>query len=287
MPLKSLNKMKKTLYLFIFLNSVVLHPIQSQTDSVKKNNSQPKSARPAHWAYKGKNGSAKWGELSPVYALCSKGKNQSPINIIKTEVKSGDTWKFDYRKTSLKIAHNEHVEDIIDNGHTIQVTLDEGSTFTIRDKVYSLKQFHFHTPSEHTIDGKSFPMEIHFVHQSDSGELAVVGVLVEEGEVNENLAKIIANFPSKKSEIKNLNDTDLALKFQLSKVSDAYHYIGSLTTPPCLENVDWLVLKNLAHASKRQINAFSSKLKTNNRPIQALNNRKVKYDQLKGKVDDN
>lgn len=243
------------------------------------------SARPAHWGYEGEDGPAQWASLTPVYALCGEGKNQSPINIVKTDAKGGATWKLDYKTTSLRIAHTEHMDNIIDNGHTIQVTVDEGSTFTFGDKIFSLKQFHFHTPSEHTLDGQHAPMEMHMVHQSKDGSLAVVGVLIQEAKApNENFAKIIANLPSAKGETKHITDVTLELKVHLPKDNYAYHYMGSLTTPPCSEGVQWLVLRDPVLLTKDQIEAFSSRIGPNNRPTQAVNDRVVKVDDLVGQV---
>jgi len=259
---------------------------ESKSDSTNKSQKPKKSARPVHWSYAGEAGPSAWGTLSPVYALCSSGSGQSPININQTDVKKGIHWNINYKKTSLKIAHNEHMDNILDNGHTIQVNVDEGSTFLINHKTYHLKQFHFHTPSEHTINEKSFPMEVHFVHQSDSGDLAVIAVLVVEGNDNPNFAKIISNLPSKKGETKHLTKVNLALQFQLPETLEAYHYQGSLTTPPCSEKVEWLVFKHYVSASKKQIKAFAEKIGTNNRPIQALNERTIKTDVISGKAQD-
>jgi carbonic anhydrase len=251
-------------------------------DSVKE---APTSARPAHWGYAGEDGPTAWASLTPVYALCGEGKAQSPINIVKTDAKGGVNWKLDYKTTSLKIAHNEHMDDIIDNGHTIQVTVDEGSTFSFGDKTYSLKQFHFHTPSEHTVDGRNMPMEMHMVHQSEDGTLAVVSVLFEEGNVaNENFSKIIANLPNARGESKHITDANLELKVHLPRDNYAYHYVGSLTTPPCSENVQWLVLRDKVSLTADQIAAFASRIGPNNRPTQALNERTVKVDDLVGQV---
>lgn len=241
------------------------------------------SARPVEWGYEGGDGPTAWATLSPVYALCGEGKGQSPINIVKTDATGGVTWKLDYKTTSLNIAHNEHMKDLIDNGHTIQVTVDEGSVFTFGDKSYSLKQFHFHTPSEHTLDGKNAPMEMHLVHQAADETLAVVGVLFQEGKTpNENFNKIIANLPNAKGESKHIVDVNLELKVHLPKDNFAYHYVGSLTTPPCSEGVQWLVLRDPVYLTAEQLQAFSSRIGPNNRPTQALNERQVKVDDLVG-----
>jgi carbonic anhydrase len=244
----------------------------------------PQSARPVHWGYEGEVGPSTWSTLSPSYAMCAEGKHQSPVNIVKTDVKGGSNWNLDYSSTSFHIAHTEHMEDIIDNGHTIQVTVDEGSNMTYNGKTYSLKQFHFHTPSEHTLDGKNQPMEMHMVHQSADGSLAVLGVFFKEGKVaNPNFEKIIANLPNAKGESKHITDTSFELNVFLPSDNFAYHYTGSLTTPPCSENVQWLVLRDMISLTKEQINAFSSRIGPNNRPTQALNDRTINMDDVKGK----
>jgi len=156
---------------------------QGEKDQVKKEQPAKATARPAHWGYDGNDGPANWASLDPVYSKCGDGTHQSPINIENTDVKGGTTWSLDYKVIpSFMIEHTEHMEEIVDNGHTIQVTVDAGSTFTFGGETYELKQFHFHTPSEHTIDGKHMPMEMHMVHQSPDKSLAVISLLFEEGD---------------------------------------------------------------------------------------------------------
>ncbi len=242
------------------------------------------SARPAHWGYEGEDGPPYWPKLSPVYAACGEGKSQSPINITQAEAGESSAWKLDYQKTKLKISHHAHVDDIIDNGHTIQVTVDGGSTLTTDKDTYVLKQFHFHTPSEHTVDGTHMPMEMHFVHQSADGKLAVVGVMVREGPANENLAKLITHFPTAKGETKHVADVELDLKMHLPDNVAAYHYSGSLTTPPCTENVDWMVLRDPITASPEQLAAFEAKLGKSNRPVQSLHGRSLRTRLLQSKA---
>ncbi len=241
------------------------------------------SARPVHWGYEGEEGPQGWASLSPVYALCGSGKSQSPINLVTNAAKGSPAWKIDYKTTSLQIGHNEHVEELINNGHTIQVTPQEGSTLGFEGKIYHLKQFHFHTPSEHTLNGKNIPMEMHLVHQSDDKNLAVVGVLIKEGKHNGNFDQLIKYLPNAPGEKKTHDSVNIDIKVHLPADTYAYHYIGSLTTPPCTENVEWLVLRNQLTLSKDQINAFSSRLKKNNRPTQQLNDRKVTMDDISTK----
>ncbi len=284
--------MNKTTIMQLFAFAAVITLIGcggQQQDSGKADvpvsDTTQKSDRPVHWAYSGEDGPAHWASLSPTYNLCGAGTNQSPINIDKSGVKSGTTWQLNYQMTSLRIAHNEHMDEIIDNGHTIQVTVDEGSSFTFGSKTYNLKQFHFHTPSEHTIDGKNMPMEMHMVHQAEDGSLAVVGVLFKEGSgPNENFAKIIQHLPNAKGESMHLKQDSIDLKVHMPADNFAYHYTGSLTTPPCSENVQWLVLRDMVSLSPDQIRAFSSRIGPNNRPVQPIHARTVQMDDLKATV---
>jgi carbonic anhydrase len=259
----------------------------SQQESAETSTTSPEpdlpetvSARPVHWSYEASEGPAVWGTLSPVYALCGNGTSQSPINIDDTEVDGEAPFSFDYGTSSLRIAFNQHVDNIVDNGHTIQINVDEGSTFTINGKVYELKQFHFHTPSEHTIDGQHFPLEVHFVHQSEDESLAVVGVLFNEGAEDPNFAGIVTNLPQTKGESKHLEDETLHLHLHVPQDHGAYFYSGSLTTPPCSEDVQWLVLRAHPTMSAEQIEAVSSVIGPNNRPVQAVNSRQIQSKEL-------
>lgn len=234
-----------------------------------------KSARPAHWGYEGKEGPRHWGALNPAYAACDHRTGQSPIDIHAVAGGGSGSLKLAYGSTQLRIAHHEHVIDLVDNGHTLQVTVDEGSFLTTSKDAYQLKQFHFHTPSEHTIDGRHFPMEVHFVHQSAAGNFAVVSALFEEGSANPNLAKLIEHFPAGKGQTVHVPSQTLELSPHLPVHSGAYSYVGSFTTPPCTENVEWYVFREPVPASREQLKAFADRLNHNNRPVQPSKDRTV------------
>lgn len=240
------------------------------------------SARPAHWGYSGREGPTHWAELSPAYAACAKDQ-QSPIDLT-TASRPSASWSTDYRTTSVTIAHHEHVTDILDNGHTIQVTVAEGSTLRTDRGAYALKQFHFHAPSEHTVGGKSFPLEIHFVHQAAEGGFAVLSVLVEAGTANADLATLIANLPPAKGDVHTPPDVVLDLGRHLPPESGAMNYIGSFTTPPCTQDVEWLVLTKPLTASPEQLGTFATRLHANNRPIQSLNGRGIAQGKLERSI---
>ena len=251
--------------------------------NLKKADPTPASVqnpRPVHWSYTEEGGPDGWAKLSPVYADCGSGKSQSPVDLLSNSGKSSSHLKIEYKTTKLKISHNAHVEELINNGHTIEVTPQEGSTISYEGKVYRLKQFHFHTPSEHTINGQHFPMEIHLVHQADDKSLAVIGVLVQVGKHNNNFDQLIKYLPNDVGMKKTYNSVNIEIGNNVPKDLYAYHYVGSLTTPPCTENVQWLVMKTPISMNKEQIAEFASRLKNNSRPTQPMNGRTVTMDDI-------
>lgn len=221
-----------------------------------------------HWAYEGEHGPAHWGHMSEEFAACSQGKTQSPIDIAGASEEDTADIAFSYKPSKL---------NILNNGHTVQVNYDKGSSIKVDGVDFQLVQFHFHTPSEHTVGGKSFGQELHLVHKNDKGELAVVGVLLEEGAENPAYKTIWKNLPKKADEKKTVKASVNADEL-LPKARSFYTYSGSLTTPPCSESVTWLVLKTPVQMSRAQIKAIESIMKHNNRPVQPLNDRHLKED---------
>jgi carbonic anhydrase len=150
---------------------------------------------------------------------------------------------------------------------------------TVGADSYALVQFHFHAPSEHTVDGEHFPLELHFVHQAEDGALAVVGVLIQEGTENPGFAPLWEQLPEPGSQA----TIRIPAGFKDYIFPDAraavYHYSGSLTTPPCSEGVQWFVIRTPTRASREQINAFTEAYDHNNRPVQPLNDRNIYLDE--------
>jgi len=218
------------------------------------------------WSYSGNTGPSHWGDLSKKYEMCKIGKNQSPINI-SNEIKAG--------LTPLNIYYNVKAYEFLNNGHTLKAKIKNGAKLYIDGKEFKLLQFHFHTPSENTIEGKYFPMEAHFVHASKNGELAVVSVMFKEGKKNPALQKLINNMPIHKGMEKNICDANLKAKDLLPQNLDYYRFNGSLTTPPCTEGVRWFVLKTPVEMSKEQIKEFEKVMGKNNRPTQPINARMI------------
>ena len=219
----------------------------------------------AHWGYEGEHGPTHWGDMKPEFKQCEAGLEQSPVDI--GDVTKGDLAKieFNYQPSPIKV---------LNNGHTIQVNYSGDSSIKIGSQVYKLVQFHFHSPSENTIKKKSFDMELHLVHKNDKGELAVVGVLMQNGAANKTLDPVWANIPKEINKEATLTAQINAADLLPAKRS-FYHFKGSLTTPPCSEGVQWFVMKEPATVSAAQVKSFVAAVGTNARPVQALNQRSV------------
>jgi len=223
-----------------------------------------------HWSYEGEEGPEHWGELSDEFRMCAEGKNQSPIDLTAAVRADTPELVFEYYSTPV---------DEINNGHTIQQNIRPGSFLRIPDRGrnFELKQFHFHSPSEHTVGGQSFAMEMHFVHIDENGALAVVGVLVDEGEEHPILKQLWSFMPENVGET-NMQPIGIEETNLLPPTRDYFSYGGSLTTPPCSEGVKWIVLKTPIEASAEQIAIFQKRVGPNtNRPVQPHNARLILY----------
>jgi carbonic anhydrase len=215
----------------------------------------------AHWGYDGEMGPERWGKEFPT---CAKGKSQSPLDIRGPFVKTRTVVTTDYKDGPLKL---------VNNGHTIQVNVTPGSKIRIDGVPHELLQFHFHRPSEEKVDGKPMAMVVHFVHKSADGKLAVLGVLLKEGNENPGIKTLWANMPMEEGpevapEGVRFNPANL-----LPREFDFYSYEGSLTTPPCTEGVRFFILKSTVNVAKEQVAAFP--FKRNARPVQELNGREI------------
>ncbi|NRP75824.1 Carbonic anhydrase [Ensifer psoraleae] len=222
------------------------------------------AAEGVHWSYEGESGPEHWGSLSKENSACSSGSQQSPLDIrgaIKADIpglalnwKSGGT--------------------ILNNGHTIQVKATPGGTLRRGDKPYELVQYHFHAPSEHLVEGKRFPMEVHFVHKhAETGALGVLGVFLVPGAANTTFASLAAAFPQKAGDETALHYVDPRGLLPTSLKYWAYE--GSLTTPPCSEIVDWMVAIDPTEVDVADIKRFTALYSMNARPALASNRRYI------------
>ncbi len=246
----------------IFATEAHNDPSTPPQDTSKKNQT-------AHWDYLGVENPSHWGMLSKEYKTCEAGNRQSPINISMTH--HGDhqqKLEFHYQTSQL---HE------MNNGHTIQVSHVSGCRIDLNDHQYKLRQFHFHTPSEHHIEGKAFPMEMHLVHQDAKGHVLVMTVMMETDATQPVLSKLWKWLPAQ-------TDKEVSIPLELSLTdilptnTHHYTYSGSLTTPPCTEGVQWIVLKEPMHVTQEDVDQFVHIIGHNARPIQPLRNRHIDDD---------
>lgn len=244
--------------LLAVLSTILVIPSPSLTEENKP-----------EWSYGGASNPSRWSEVSAEFEACESGRDQSPIDIGIVEEEKSTEIEFDYQPSS---------GEVIDNGHTIEVEIEPGNTVSLNEKTYELVQFHFHTPSEHTVENKSSAMELHFVHQNEAGKLAVVGVLIDSGEENEIISGIWNAIPNgNKSTGSSKVDIDLAKLLPNNKTFVSYP--GSLTTPPCSEKVSWNLMLEPIELSAEQIETFENIYPYNARPIQPLNGRSIKLNE--------
>jgi carbonic anhydrase len=219
----------------------------------------------AGWGYEGEHGPEHWGDVDAASKVCSIGSQQSPIDI-SDAVRS--------QMPPLNIVWGKTADTIVNNGHTIQLNFAAGSHITFGGEKYELLQVHFHRPSEHLIAGKNFPMEAHFVHRNVAGNLAVVGVLMSTGRPNMAFSKVVATMPAQEGPAVKA-DAVFNPNGMLPSRRTYYRYSGSLTTPPCSEVVNWLLLTDPIQVAEADVAAFGKLYAMNARPAQKPNRRFV------------
>ncbi len=205
-----------------------------------------KAGSNVHWGYEGNEGPQQRGNLSESYEMCKKGRNQSPIDIKKGSITELDGIEFNYQGSSLTV---------LNNGHTIQVNAGSGAYINVGGEKYDLLQYHFHSPNEHQVKGAPYLLEMHLVHKSEHGRLAVIGILMKKGEYNAELKKIWDYMPGQAGEkiSPNISVDPASL---LPDNRSYFYYNGSLTTPPCSEGVRWFVLSSPVEIAQSQAQGF-------------------------------
>jgi len=219
-------------------------------------------AEGAHWSYEGNSKPENWAKLDAKFKVCAVGTEQSPVNLSGAVTAQPD---------NLALKWSSEPFQVINNGHTIQANTGGTNTLDLDGKSYSLKQFHFHAPSEHALDNKRSAMEVHFVHAAADGGLTVVGVFMKVGKANAAFRDVMANAPAKEGESK--TKTTIDPNVMLPEKRGHFRYEGSLTTPPCSEIVNWVVMENPIEVAEADVAAFVKLFPNNARPLQALNRR--------------
>lgn len=225
----------------------------------------------ADWDYSQERGPERWAALDPSYVLARVGGSQSPIDIVTKDVHGADL-------PELVIDYPPQPLHVLNNGHTIEGLSTDTATLRFGEHLYTLRQFHFHAPSEHQIDGETAEAEVHFVHADGEGHLAVVAVLFDEGEAEHPEIGELLKIERLSEPGGELHDPDRLIDFHRflpDHLNPYYTYAGSLTTPPATEGVRWFVLRERLHLNREQIEAVRRVYYSNNRPTQPLNARLV------------
>lgn len=230
----------------------------------------PEPELPEHWSYEGLGGPQNWHKLKPEYAMCGRGKMQSPIAIRDDDTLKGpaEPLLFNYKPSKGTVT---------DTGHSIEVKVyNTDNVLSVRNTKYRLQHFHFHAPAEETINGQRFPLGGHFVHKNDMGQLAVVTVVFETGEPNALIERVWTHMPLGPSDSVRLPPDLVDINDILPRDQRYYSYFGSLTTPPCTEGVLWLVLKQPVQISPEQLYMYTQLYSKTARPLQPRNSRTIR-----------
>jgi carbonic anhydrase len=230
----------------------------------------PENSQTLPWSYAGATGPEHWGSLDPAYAACSQGKKQSPIDFRpsdSTAAPSSGTVEIQYHPTTVTW---------MNNGHTLQVNdPTHSNTIKLNNESYTLTQLHFHTPSEHTLQGRRFDMEGHLVHEGPDGKLAVIGFWIQKGQESKLFSEMLHKLPKEPTN----QDIKLSEPLHFEKLlppdRTLYKYQGSLTTPPCTEGVSWIFIQQPISMSREQIASFKSIFPDNHRPVQPMYDRTI------------
>lgn len=240
-----------------------------------------------NWGYSGDIGPNKWSRLDRNFIICGKGRSQSPIDIPKTFLPANNILTIHYRVAPLAMMNDGPTtlqigdqQTVINDGHTIQANFYSNSEETIKldNNHFELVEFHIHSPSENHLEGKTYPLEIHFVHQGEDGTLVVLGVFVKLGKVNNEFEKILEHIPTEKGKEIEITDERINPGLLLPENLYFYRFMGSLTTPPCSEGVQWLVMSQPIQISAKQYARLKRSLPEDNaRPTQKLNGRQITF----------
>jgi carbonic anhydrase len=257
----------------ILIFSVVLALSACRFEANHNSSEKESKEKHSHWSYQGETSPEHWAEIEK-NSDCG-GMSQSPINIIETDAVTVNN------SSNLEIYYSSQtlLSEVENNGHSIQFDFETGDSILYNNEIYYLKQIHFHEPAEHLINGIKYPLEIHLVHASADNKLTVIGILGMEGKKSDLFEFFKSFLPLANGETKEIHKeidlTELSLESK-----DYFSYTGSLTTPPCSENVNWIMIKEPLVLSLDEVNSLKENMPVNNyRNEQALNGRKVYFNQ--------
>jgi carbonic anhydrase len=223
-------------------------------------------AHQSHWGYKGDVAPYHWSSIQHEYKSCGEGKQQSPINLVSSNAKR--------LKHPITFAYQDMVGEVENNGHSIELDFSGGPFVEMEGIRFYLRQMHFHAKSEHALEGVFYPAELHIVHESHDKELLVLGFFLELDDKNFDHYGFFRSLPR-------VGEKKISDKIQLAKLVQFngahFYYRGSLTTPPCTENVRWVVFDKHIKLSSAQLKSFESLYSNNYRPLVAMQDHQLFY----------
>jgi carbonic anhydrase len=219
------------------------------------------------WGYSGDAGPDRWGDLSPDFAVCKSGRQQSPIDLMGGRPLRYSPLTFRYRSNALSVHHD---------GRSVRVDYPPGSYLVAGGREYQLTGFHFHVPGEHRINGVAADMELQLEHRDRQGRIAVVAVPMRAGRrMNSTLSRIWEHMPGSGGQSFYGRQTGINPLFLLPSDRSYFSYVGSLTEPPCSEGIEWFVLTEALEVDQSYVRRLAQVVGSNARPVQALNDRQV------------
>lgn len=263
-PTKEGQNIMYYFFLFGILFSFILSSCSPNhvAQVVHLTNSTASEASTEDWSYSGKTGPTYWSSINKEYALCASGKEQSPVNIDRVQKKSLPLG-INYHNGLFKIEKEQYTVTLIPLNNTNSINLNGTN--------YPLQAFHFHTPSEHTINGVHSDLEIHFIHEDMKKSVVSISVLVNSGRLNKEFQKIMN--PNLMDEDNEEKIVKINLQSFIPYTSKKVSYNGSFTTPPCTEGIKWIVFNKPIQFSDEQIHFYQNYFNPNSRPVQPLNGR--------------
>jgi carbonic anhydrase len=220
----------------------------------------------SHWGYAGDVAPYHWSSIKHEYKSCGEGRQQSPINLLSSKAKR--------LKQPIRFAYEDMVGQVENNGHSIVLEFPTRPYVEMEGIRFYLRQMHFHAKSEHALEGVFYPAELHIVHESSDRQLLVLGFFLEFDDENYDRYGFFRSLP-RVGEKKISDEIQLAKLVQFNGAH--FYYRGSLTTPPCTENVRWVIFDKHIKLSSAQLRSFESLYSNNYRPLVPLQDHQLFY----------
>ncbi|KAM3207276.1 hypothetical protein ACQJBY_062467 [Aegilops geniculata] len=239
--MRSSQDLRLAVLLVLFSSSVLLPAARAQQETEEEEEFS--------YSLDAENGPAHWGNIKEEWSACGKGNMQSPIDLASPRVSL---------VRGLGYLNHSYVPanaTIVNRGHDIMLKFEgDAGSVSIGGTPYFLRQLHWHSPTEHSVNGRRYDMELHMFHESAEGKAAVIGVFYKIGAHDAFLHKLepyLEMIADRKDREEKMGMMDP--RGARGKASVYYRYVGSLTTPPYSEGVIWTIVKRVRTVSRHQL----------------------------------